>query len=90
MPAARALVIGAGEIRERHDIDGVMTVAGWPARAPRPHHERQACFDAAAYDRLRVLITELRRVQDEGGETALRIGGHTFAPDRLARLMLAV
>lgn len=90
MPAARALVIGAGDIRERHDIDGVMTVAGWPARAPRPHHERQACFDAAAYDRLRVLITELRRVQDEGGDTALRIGGHSFAPDRLARLMLAI
>ena len=90
MPAARALVIGAGDIRERHDIDAVMSVAGWPARAPRAHHERQACFDAAAYDRLRVLITELRRVQDEGGDTALRIGAHTFAPDHLARLMLTI
>ena len=90
MPAARALVIDAGDIRERHDVDAVMTVAAWPARAPRARDDRQACFDAASYDRLRILITELRRVQDEGGDTAMRIGGHTFAPDRLARMMLTV
>jgi DNA polymerase III epsilon subunit-like protein len=90
MPGARALVIGAGEVRERHDLDEVMAIARWPARAPRPRHDRQACFDAAAYDRLRVLVTELRRVQDEGGQTALRVGAHTLPPERLARLMLAL
>jgi hypothetical protein len=90
MPAARALVIGGGDIRERHDVDDVMAIARWPARAARTHHDRQACFDAAVYDRLRVLVTELRRVQDEGGQTALRVGAHTLAPDRLARLMLAI
>jgi hypothetical protein len=83
-------VIAAGAIRERHDIEGVTTIAGWPARAPRGRHERQACFDAAVYDRLRVLVTELRRVQDQGGETALRIGARSLAPDRLARLMLTI
>ena len=55
-----------------------------------PPRDRRACFDAAVYDRLRVLTTELRRVQDEGGETALRVGAHTFGPDRLARLMLMI
>jgi hypothetical protein len=84
------LVISVGAIRERHDLDGVMTVAGWPTRAARGRHERQACFDAAVYDRLRILTTELRRVQDDGGETALRIGTRTLPPDRLARLMATI
>jgi DNA polymerase III subunit epsilon len=90
MRTARALAITAGVISERHDVDNVTTIADWPVRPPRAHHERQACFDAAVYDRLRVLTTELRRVQDQGGETALRIGAHTFPPGRLARLMLAI
>ena len=92
MPAARVLVIAAGEIRERRELDDVMAIARWsdvPPRA-RTHQERQACFDATVYDRLRVLVTELHRVQSEAGEAALRLGPHTFAPDRLARLMRTI
>jgi hypothetical protein len=47
---------------------------------------RQRAFDAASYDRLRVLATELRRVSDEGGELAVRIGAHVFAGERLRAL----
>jgi hypothetical protein len=48
--------------------------------APRPARlrERQARFDAATYDRLRVLTTELRRVVKEGGDASVRIGGHVL------------
>jgi DNA polymerase-3 subunit epsilon len=37
-------------------------------------NERLRCFDAATYDRLRVLSTELRRVHAEGRELELRLG----------------
>jgi DNA polymerase III subunit epsilon len=90
MPAARVLMIDAGEIRERCDADDVMGLARWPGRPVRTRHRRQSCFNAAVYDRLRVLVTELRRVRDEGGETALRVGHHTFGPEHLARIMLVV
>ena len=46
-----------------------------PAR-PRSRHQRQQTFDAKAYDRLRVLATELRRVQLEGGFVEIRAGEH--------------
>ena len=90
MSAARGLVISAGDIQERRDLDEVMAIARWPVRPARPLRDRQACFDANAYDRLRVLVTELHRVRDEGGEAALRIGAHTFTPDHLSRLMQAI
>ncbi|MES1204578.1 MAG: GIY-YIG nuclease family protein [Pseudomonadota bacterium] len=93
MPGARALTIAAGDIRDRRDLQDVTTIfreTGAPALFPRPHHERQACFDAAVYDRLRVLLTELHRVRQENGEVALRIGAHTFPSDRLARLMRTI
>jgi hypothetical protein len=45
---------------------------------------------AAAYDRLRVLATELRRVLDEGGEVAVRLGQHLFVGPRFAQLTRAV
>ena len=92
MTMARGLVISAGEICERRELEDVMTIAAWPCPAPalRSYRERQACFDATVYDRLRVLLTEIHRVQGEGGEAALRVGVHAFAPDRLARLMATI
>lgn len=39
---------------------------------------RIATFDAARYDRLRVLATELRRVATSGGQAELRIGHHVL------------
>jgi DNA polymerase-3 subunit epsilon len=90
MSTARALLISNGDIVERHELDGVMALSRLPRRPPQTHRLRQSAFDAAAYDRLRVLATEIRRVQDEGGEVAIRIGAHLFAGERLARLTVAV
>jgi hypothetical protein len=56
----------------------------------RPLRDRQLAFDAAAYDRLRVLATELRRVLDEAGQIAIRFGSHVFEGPRLAQLMSAI
>lgn len=44
--------------------------------APPPRRARLASFDASRYDRLRVLATELRRVQKEGGRAEIRVGRH--------------
>lgn len=86
MTAARALLFARGEIVERRDLASVAEIATLPKR-PRA---RDTCFDAAAYDRLRVLLTELMRVQHEDGELALRFGAHAFTGERLANLLRAV
>jgi hypothetical protein len=39
---------------------------------------------------MRILLTELHRVRTEGGDVALRIGHHVFAPERVARLMRGI
>jgi DNA polymerase-3 subunit epsilon len=87
MDAARVLVVTQARIEERSALASVSELAGFPPRAPHTLHERRGAFDAHAYDRLRVLSTELRRVQQDGGEVALRIGRRTFAGDRLTRLL---
>ncbi|MDB4943347.1 MAG: uvrC 1 [Labilithrix sp.] len=43
---------------------------------PPSRAARLASFDAARYDRLRVLATELRRVTAEGGDVTVRVGRH--------------
>ena len=60
----------------------LLSVAGRPEVRP-------GC-DAASYDRLRVLATELRRVLDDGGEVALRIGTHVLTGERLRAMMREV
>ena len=50
---------------------------------PRSRHQRQQTFDAKAYDRLRVLATELRRVQLEGGFVEIRAGDHRLPVESL-------
>ncbi len=90
MTGARGLVISGGEIRERLEIEDLTNIARRPGLPPRTRHERQSCFDAAVYDRLRVLVTELQRVRAEGGEVALRIGAHTFPPHRIPALMRTI
>lgn len=87
---ARALVIAAGVIQERRDLETVADIARLDAPPPAAGHERQACFDAATYDRLRILLTELARVRGEGGDVALRVGHHFFGPERVARLMRGI
>jgi hypothetical protein len=91
MQTARGLDICRGEIVDRHDLESVTAIALLSSgRRPASHIERQLAFDAATYDRMRVLVTELRRVHDEGGELAVRIGTHTLTGKRLERMMREV
>ncbi|HVW28424.1 MAG TPA: GIY-YIG nuclease family protein [Polyangiaceae bacterium] len=90
MIAARALVMSSAALVESADLDSVHDLTRLAARKPHALGERRRSFDAAAYDRLRVILTELCRIRDEGGEMALAVGGHVFAGERLSRLMLGV
>lgn len=85
MPKARALVISRGRIVSALELEAVSDLARLPAVRPGSLHARKAAFDAATYDRLRVLVTELRRIVDEGGEVALAVGQHVIPHARLAR-----
>ena len=85
--AARALIISRGKIVETFDISDVSAIAQLPDRRCSPLGARSACFDRAAYDRMRVLATELRRVHDDGGDAAIRLGAHLYVGERLARLL---
>jgi DNA polymerase-3 subunit epsilon len=69
---------------------GSWSLVELPVRAVLSLAERRSCFDAASYDRLRVLVTEIRRVEQEGGELALRIGRHHYAHARVLALLQAV
>lgn len=94
MTHARAIVIARAEIVERIDLPleaaRPLSLVPLPARAAASLAERRRCFDAASYDRLRVLITEIRRVEQEGGELALRIGRHHFEHARVLSLLRTV
>lgn len=90
MTSARVLVVERGEVVARHELETVVAVTRLGARRPQALRQRRGAFDAAAYDRLRVLLTELRRVQEEGGETAAKIGTHALGPEQLARWMRSV
>lgn len=84
-PRVRLLLLERAEIVERRDIEDPQSI---PRRAPLgPWRERQAVFDAARYDRLRVLATELCRVRVEGGRVLLRIGARLL-DQRGARLLI--
>jgi DNA polymerase-3 subunit epsilon len=90
MPSARVIVLSRGDFADMRDLPDLGALSSLPARRMPSLRERQLSFDAAAYDRLRVLTTELRRVLDEGGELALRFGHRGFTGPRLLRLMAAV
>jgi DNA polymerase III subunit epsilon len=83
MSHARALRVRRAVIDARDDLADVAGIAGLAPGRAVSLRARQACFDAAAYDRLRVLATELQRVQSEGGELAVRIGRHLLVGERL-------
>lgn len=75
---ARALVIERAQIVERFALATPAALRELPARAGLSAAERVACFDAAGYDRLRVLSTELRRVEQDEGQLALCLGRRHF------------
>lgn len=87
---ARCIAVSRGELGARCELPDVSAVMDLPLREPGTYAERRRCFDAASYDRLRVLLTELRRILDEGGDVALRVGRRTFAAERLRALMRGV
>jgi hypothetical protein len=76
---ARVLEIRDAEIVARDDTSSVENVRRARLQRPPPRRERQAAFDAARYDRLRVLTTELRRIVDAGGAVLVRVGSRTFS-----------
>jgi DNA polymerase-3 subunit epsilon len=81
----RLLVIDHGEIVDRGDL-----FAGHPLPArppPPPWRTRQASIDAARYDRLRVLATELARVRADGGSVVVQIGGRLIDERRAGLLV---
>jgi DNA polymerase-3 subunit epsilon len=81
----RLLLIDSGHIVERRDLEPGEEAP--PRDPPRPWRQRQACLDAAGYDRLRVLATELLRVRAEGGAVRLRIGRQLIDERGTARLI---
>jgi DNA polymerase-3 subunit epsilon len=88
MQRARAFVLEAARIIERRDLVGIADLAASVAVRRLPaRRERQACFDALAYDRIRVLATELNRIHEGGGEVAIRLGRRVIDGARLAQLM---
>jgi DNA polymerase-3 subunit epsilon len=66
----RLLVLERGRVRRVEDG------ADPPRGSLRNALARRRCFDAATYDRLRVLTTELRRVVAENRIVELRLGPH--------------
>jgi DNA polymerase III subunit epsilon len=72
---SRVLIVSGGEIAEQRDApEG----DGPSSSRPVARSARQASFDAARYDRLRVLATELRRIAEHGGTVAVRVGAHLY------------
>jgi DNA polymerase III subunit epsilon len=60
------LVIEASDVAEQPALPAALRV--------RPLRARQAAFDRSLYDRLRILTTELKRIQRDGGKAAVRVG----------------
>jgi DNA polymerase-3 subunit epsilon len=87
---ARVLVISGTEVTARADLASLDALSSLPLRRAPSLENRQRAFDAAAYDRMRVLLTELRRVFDEGGGIALRVAGHLLTETALARVMRTI
>ncbi len=78
----RALAIEHGAVVRADDVPGAAALP--EPRAPRRDRQR---IDAAGYDRLRVITTELKRVLDEGGDVVLLIGRRVLTRDAVQRLL---
>ncbi len=73
-PHAHLLVLAGGQITARRELCGATHDDVVPR--PPPLRTRLGAFDASVYDRLRVLLTELRRVAQQGGLVDVRVGRH--------------
>jgi hypothetical protein len=66
----RYLEIRDAELAHAGDLGATTTLAVPPGRA---RLEAQRAFDAARYDSLRILSTELKRILRDGGEVKVRL-----------------
>jgi len=87
MSAARAFALHGGSIVEPRELPSIGDLLTLPVRSVPPRAQRHAAFDAAVYDRMRVLATELQRVHEAGGELAVRIGSRLLSGARLAAVL---
>jgi DNA polymerase III epsilon subunit-like protein len=72
---SRRLTLRGGRLVDARDAPPDALGEVEPARTSmRPLCVRQASLDRAHYDRLRTLTTELKRIQRDGGEVAVRVG----------------
>ena len=87
---ARFLVLEDGSVRHGGEL-ATGTALAVAAPAPRTRLATQRSFDAARYDSLRILTTELKRILRDGGEAEVRLArGRAFAGARLTRLLRLV
>ena len=86
MRRPRAFTITQGDLVQRRELSEMAELGALPGHRLGGRRARQQGFDAARYDRLRVLATELMRVQGEGGEVAVRFGQRVYGGAQLARL----
>ncbi|MEO1272863.1 MAG: GIY-YIG nuclease family protein [Myxococcota bacterium] len=82
----RILVLEGGQVSLRDEWSPTKPLPLPPGHL-RTWSQRQTCFDAATYDRLRILTTELRRVLSQGGQVRVRFG-HVHLGTEAARRLL--
>jgi DNA polymerase-3 subunit epsilon len=68
--SARYLHVAGAEIADSGDLEAGTAL---PAPTRPPRRQLQAAFDAARYDSLRILTTELKRILKSGGEVKVRL-----------------
>jgi DNA polymerase-3 subunit epsilon len=82
----RTLTIRRGEV-EAGDAHAATSRPPSVASGRRPSRRERQAIDAATYDRLRVITSELKRVLDGGGDAAMHVGRHAIERAHLARLL---
>jgi DNA polymerase-3 subunit epsilon len=89
-PAAgttRFLIVRDAQLAESGDLP---SGAALPVPVRRPARELRLCFDAARYDSLRILTTELKRILRDGGQVSVRLSRTRQLSDAtLARVLRA-
>jgi DNA polymerase-3 subunit epsilon len=84
----RYLVLQAAQLAESGDLTSEVAL---PVPVPRARDATQRAFDAASYDSLRILTTELKRILRDGGEVKIRLSRcRLLEGARLARLLTLV
>jgi DNA polymerase-3 subunit epsilon len=66
----RFLIVCDAQLAESGDLP---IAAALPVPIRRPARELRLCFDAARYDSLRILTTELKRILRDGGQVRVRL-----------------